>query len=74
MGHTHGPVDQRFSVIRSILSLASRLEVPKDFADCLLNKMHRICNRELIVEVTGNTYDFSKMGAAAWLVSSMTYK
>ena len=56
VGHTHGPVDQRFSVIRKILNSARRLEVPQDFADCLLEKMQPIRNREVIVEVAGNTY------------------
>ena len=59
VGHTQRPFDSP-RAIRDILCQAERiLEVPKDFADYLLEKMQPIRNREILAEVAGKTYQMS---------------
>ena len=60
VGHTKRPCDKHSRGIRDILCQAERiLEVPRDFADCILEKMQPNHNREILAEVAGKTYQMS---------------
>ena len=59
VGHTHGPIDQRFSIIRSLLNAAKSLETPEDFQSELASNLKGARNRQVQVTVLENSYDYT---------------
>ena len=58
VGHTHGPIGQRFSIVATVISRQAVLEVMQDFADAILRGVAPAGNRILKVHICKRTYDF----------------
>ncbi len=50
VGHTHGALDQRFSVLGSLLQRQQVPQDPTDFQDAIMNGLKPIRNRKLVVK------------------------
>ena len=57
-GHTKNELDQRFSAIATVLSKASVLETPQDFARWIQQHVRPMHGKELHVIVLDETWDF----------------
>lgn len=72
-GHTKNELDQRFSTIATVLSKASVLETPSDFAAWIRNNVRPLHGKELHVIVLEETWDFQQMHQAFGLqISGLT--
>ena len=60
VGHTHGPIDQRFSVVATVISRRRVLQVLEDFADAIESGVRPCGNRILKTYVCRVTYDFQQ--------------
>jgi hypothetical protein len=60
VGHTHGLVDQRFSIVASKLSSAAVLETPADFITRIQDTVVPTGFRSLHVEQVDAVYDWDK--------------
>ena len=60
MGHTHGPIDQRFSVVATAIARKKVLQTLPDFAEAILKGVAPARNRKLMVHVCNGTYNFAK--------------
>ncbi len=57
-GHTHGPIDQRFSVLATVIALNKVLQTIVCFVNAILKGMRAAKNRQLMCFVCHGTYDF----------------
>ena len=58
VGHTHGPLDQRFSILATVVARCSVLETIEDFIDVLERSLPEIRSRKLFVRHVQHTFDF----------------
>ena len=64
VGHTHGPQDQRFSVLCTLVSRTPTLQDPEELKDTIATKMTTARGRKLHVEILKTTMDFASMLSA----------
>ena len=50
VGHTHGPLDQRFSILGTLLQRQRTLVDPNEFMHAILTNLPQIRNREVVVK------------------------
>ena len=60
VGHTHGPIDQRFSVVATVISRKKVLETLSDFARAIKRGVKPVGKRQLITYICNVTYDFQQ--------------
>ena len=69
MGHTHGPIDQRFSVVALVVARRRILQTLTDFAHAITSGVHPAKGRVLIVHICPGTYNFQEW---LWLGTGVT--
>ena len=58
VGHTHGPVDQRFSVLASVVAINKVLQTISDFVAAVVRGMKGAHRRDLFCDVCTGSYDW----------------
>ena len=59
-GHSHNELDQRFSTVAGVISMAPVLEDMEEFAEWIRKEVAPVRGRELHVECLAGTWDFRK--------------
>ncbi len=57
-GHSHDPLDQRFSVISANLSRCKVLQTPEDFVNTIRKTVHHVRGRKVFADILPGTWDW----------------
>ncbi|CAJ1443835.1 unnamed protein product [Effrenium voratum] len=75
VGHTHNEVDQRFSMLASIMNRANVIQTPQELKRLIESEHHQVKGREIFAEIMPSSFNFqswlSPMGVS---LTGMVYQ
>ena len=60
VGHTHGPLDQRFSIVAQLLAREEILQTSAEFAQAIRDKTPASRNREVVAQELNDSWDLKE--------------